>query len=51
MDLKFNVYGLQIEQDIVTVFGEHRIQMFQILKGKYNTDELLIISIVRYIKI
>lgn len=33
INLKFNVYNLQMEQDIVAVFGEQRIQVFQILKG------------------
>ncbi|VVC40499.1 Hypothetical protein CINCED_3A003779 [Cinara cedri] len=32
MDLKFNVCDLQMEQDIVAVFGEQIIQVFQILK-------------------
>jgi len=35
IDLKFNVCGVQIEQDIVVVFGERIVQVFQILKGKY----------------
>jgi len=33
MNLKFNVCDLQIEQDIVAVFGERRVEVFQILKG------------------
>lgn len=33
MNLKFNVCGLQIEQDIVTAFGERKVQVFQIIKG------------------
>jgi len=33
MDLKLNICDLQMEQDIIAVFGEHRIQIFQILKG------------------
>lgn len=33
MNLKFNICNLQIEQDIVAVFGEHVVQVFQILKG------------------
>lgn len=36
MDLNFNVYDLQMEQDIVAVFGEQRIQIFQILKSIVN---------------
>lgn len=36
MNLKFDVCGLQIEQDIVAVFGEQKIQVFQILKGMVN---------------
>ncbi|XP_026822959.1 uncharacterized protein LOC113560996 [Rhopalosiphum maidis] len=32
MNLKFNVCDLQIEQDIVAVFGEKRVQVFQIIK-------------------
>lgn len=36
MDLKFNVYDLQMEQDIVAVFGHQKIQIFQILKGIIN---------------
>lgn len=35
INLKFDVCNLQMEQDIVAVFGEHRIQVFQILKGIY----------------
>lgn len=35
MELKFNICDLQMEQDIVAAFGEQRIQVFQILKGKY----------------
>lgn len=35
MELKFNICDLQIEQDIVAAFGEQRIQVFQILKGRY----------------
>uniref|UniRef100_A0A2S2QZG9 BLOC-2 complex member HPS3 N-terminal domain-containing protein n=1 Tax=Sipha flava TaxID=143950 RepID=A0A2S2QZG9_9HEMI len=39
INLKFNVYNLQIEQDIVAVFGEQKIQVFQILKDiKKNSD-------------
>lgn len=36
IQLKFNVCGLQMEQDIVAVFGEQKIQIFQILKGIIN---------------
>jgi hypothetical protein len=36
MNLKFNVCDLQIEQDIVAVFGEKRVQVFQIMKGIVN---------------
>lgn len=36
IELKFNVCDLQMEQDIVTVFGEQKIQIFQILKGMIN---------------
>lgn len=35
MELKFNICDVQIEQDIVAAFGEQRIQVFQILKGRY----------------
>lgn len=34
MELKFNIRDLQIEQDIIAAFGEQRIQVFQILKGR-----------------
>lgn len=34
MDLKFDICDLKIEQDIVAVFGEKIIQVFQILKGE-----------------
>lgn len=44
MKLKFNVCNLQIEQDIVAVFGEHVVQVFQILKG--NVDVLNIVLIL-----
>lgn len=33
INLKFNICDLQIEQDVVAVFGERVVQMFQILKG------------------
>lgn len=33
INLQFNVCNIQMEQDIVAVFGEQRIQVFQILKG------------------
>lgn len=33
VNLKFNICDLQIEQDIVAVFGERVVQVFQILKG------------------
>lgn len=33
MEIKFEVCDLQMEQDIVVVFGEQKIQMFQIIKG------------------
>lgn len=33
INLKFNIYDLHMEQDIVAVFGEKKIQVFQILKG------------------
>jgi len=36
MNLKFNVSDLQIEQDIVAVFGERKVEVFQILKGTYG---------------
>jgi len=36
INLKFNVCDLQMEQDIVAVFGEHRVQVFQILIGTIN---------------
>lgn len=38
IELKFNICDLQIEQDIVAVFGEKRIQVFQILKGKFKLN-------------
>lgn len=36
IDLKFNVCGLQMEQDIVAVYGDQKIQVFQIIKGIHN---------------
>jgi len=36
MNLKFNACDLQIEQDIVAVFGERRVEVFQIIKGTYG---------------
>lgn len=44
MDLKFNVCGLKMEQDIVAVYGEQRIQVFQIIKGMYNFWSTIIMN-------
>lgn len=33
VNLKFDIKNLQMEQDIVAVFGEQKVQVFQIIKG------------------
>lgn len=34
LDLSFNVCGIQMEQDIISAYGDRRVQMFRIHKGK-----------------